>query len=148
MEANHAKYHLSYMERHGLVSSRDEDGYWRFYPRKEGPLGPQESVSAQEKEVLALMRQPVPLHVALILLDKGAATHGEIEREVHVGRTTLHYHVQKLVRAGVLQGHKEGRERHYTLTDPDRLRGLLLRYRPPDALVQGFLKAWEAVSLP
>jgi predicted transcriptional regulator len=148
LEANHAKYHLAYMEKHGLVSSRDEDGYWRFFPRAEGPLGPQESVSAQDKQALALLRQPVPLHVVLILLEHGAATHGDIERQVKVGRTTLHYHVQKLLRAGILVGQKEGRERRYSLAEPDRLRALLLRYRPPDALVQGFLEAWEAVSLP
>jgi predicted transcriptional regulator len=147
LEANHAKYHLAYMEKHGLVSSRDEDGYWRFFPKTEGPIGLQESISAQDKELLALLRQPVPLHVTLILLDKGEASHGEIERQVRVGRTTLHYHVKKLERAGVVIGLKEGRERRYTLADPGHVREVLLRYKPPDALVQGFLEAWDTIAL-
>src|SRR5687768_1803215 len=104
LEANHAKYHLAYMEKHGLLSSRDEDGYWRFFPRQEGPIGMQESISAHEKELLALMRQPIPLHVVLILLEGGVASHTEIEKQVRVGRTTLHYHMRKLETAGVVEG--------------------------------------------
>ena len=33
METNHAKYHLRYLEKHGLLSSRREEGYWRFFGR-------------------------------------------------------------------------------------------------------------------
>jgi predicted transcriptional regulator len=147
MDPNHAKYHLQALERHGLVSSREQGAYQVFFPRAEGPLGPQETVGRDEKEALALLRQPVPLHAVLLLLDRGACAHAELEAEVPVKRTTLHYHMAKLERAGLVQSWREGKERRYRLAEADRMLALLVRYRPPDRLVAGFLEAWEALGL-
>lgn len=148
LETNHAKYHLAYLERHGLVSSREEGSYQVFFPRREGPLGQQESVDAADKAVLALLRQPVPLHAVLVLLARdGGCSHAELVAELPVGRSTVHYHLGKLERAGVVSSRRDGKERVYTLADGDRLLGLLVRYRPPDSLVAGFLEAWETLEL-
>ncbi|MFA5945006.1 MAG: hypothetical protein WC876_11145 [Candidatus Thermoplasmatota archaeon] len=145
---NHAKYHVLYLERHGLVSASEEGGLLRCFPRIEGRLGPQEAIQAQDKTILAVLRQAVPLHATLLLLDRGEATHGDLDAVIPVSRTTLHYHMGKLEAARIVEGRREGRTRVYRLREPDRVLGLLLRYRPPDALVQGFLEAWEAVVVP
>lgn len=147
LETNHAKYHLAYLERHGLVSSRMEGATQVFFPRREGPLGPQEAIAADDKAVLALLRQPVPLHAVLVLLDRGECSHADLDAAVPVSRTTLHYHMGKLERAGVVASHKEGKQRRYRLADEGRILGLLVRYRPPDQLVAGFLEAWEALEI-
>ena len=147
LETNHAKYHLGALERHGLVSSRMEGGLQVFFPRREGPAGAQESIDAGDKTVLALLRQPVPLHAVLVLLDRGECSHADLDASIPVSRTTLHYHMAKLVRAGAVESRKEGKERLYRLRDGDRLLGLLVRYRPPDSLVAGFLEAWEALGI-
>ena len=148
LETNHAKYHLDQLARHGLVSALGEAGRVRFYPRRPGPLGAQEALSAADKRVLAILRQPVPLQAVVLLADRGTMTHAELEAEVPVRRSTLHYHMAKLVRAGIVQRGEKGRERTYDLADPDRTMDLLMQYRPPDALVKGFLQAWEALRLP
>ena len=147
LSTNHAKYHLAYLERHGLVSSRMEGRQQVFFPRREGPAGVQETVAADDKAVLALLRQPVPLHAVLVLLDRGEASHGELDAAIAVSRTTLHYHMGKLERAGVVASRKDGKERRYRLADEDRILGLLMRYRPPDQLVAGFLEAWESLGI-
>lgn len=147
LEVNHAKYHVAYLERHGLVSSREEGGRQLVFPRKEGPLGPQEAVGADDKAVLALLRQPVPLHAVLVLLDRGECGHADLDAAIPVSRTTLHYHMAKLEKAGLVASWRAGKERRYRLADQDRVLGLLLRYRPPDSLVAGFLEAWEALEL-
>ena len=147
LSTNHAKYHLAYLEKHGLVSSRMEGAQQVFFPRQEGSLGPRESVAADDKAVLALLRQPVPLNAVLVLLDRGEASHAELDEAVAVSRTTLHYHMGKLERAGVVESWKDGRERRYRLADGDRVLGLLVRYRPPDQLVAGFLEAWEVLGI-
>lgn len=148
MDANHAKYHLGYLEKHGLVSSKEEGGYTLFFPRREGPLGAQEAVDAGDKAVLALLRQPVPLHAVLVLLDRsGDVAHADLDAALDVSRTTIHYHMAKLEKAGVVASRREGRERVYRLVDHDRILALLLRYRPPDSLVAGFLEAWDALDL-
>lgn len=147
LDTNHAKYHLQRLERSGVVSSRAVDGRQAFFPRREGPVGTQEAIGAGDQRVLALLRQPVPLHAVLLLLDRGACTHADLDAAVPVARTTLHYHMGKLEKAGVVASHKEGKERVYELAEPERLEALLLRYRPPDQLVAGFLEAWEALEL-
>ena len=147
LDPNHAKYHLQSLEKHGLVSSREQGAYQVFFPRAEGPLGPQETVGRDEKESLALLRQPVPLHTVLLLLDAEACTHAELEERLPVKRTTLHYHMGKLERAGLVESWREGKERKYRLREGDRVLALLVRYRPPDRLVAGFLEAWEALGL-
>ena len=147
LDTNHAKYHLERLERHGLVSRREEGGYSTWFPRKEGPVGPQEAVGADDKRVLALLRQPVPLHAVLVLLDRGESSHAELDAAIPVSRTTLHYHMGKLEAAGVVASWRDGRERRYRLADEDGLMALLVRYRPPDQLVAGFLEAWEALEL-
>lgn len=147
IDPNHAKYHLQALERAGLVSSKREEGYWRFFPRESGPVGPADTVGAKDKGVLSLLRRPVPLHVTLLLLDRGEATLTDLVNDVRVSISTLHYHLTKMEGAGMLQSEKLGRERRYRLSDRDRMVDQLIRYRPPDSLVQGFLEAWEQLEL-
>ncbi|MBI2077262.1 MAG: helix-turn-helix domain-containing protein [Euryarchaeota archaeon] len=147
LDPNHAKYHLTYLEKHGLVSSKKEEGYWRFFPREAGSVGLRDVVSVDKKRVLSFLRRPVPLHTVLILLDRGRATQGELAAVVGVAQATLHYHLGKMEASGLVVSRREGRERVYELPKPDEILELLVRYRPPDALVQGFLDAWEQLEL-
>lgn len=147
MDTNHAKYHLEYLEARGILTSQRDANYVRWYAKREGALGPQEALSPREKEILAQLRRPVPLHVALLLLERETATHAEMLPLVGVAHGTLHYHLGNMERTGVVRSTKEGRERRYELVERDALMALLLQYKPPDALVSGFLSAWEDVSL-
>lgn len=147
LDPNHAKYHLQYLEKHGMLSSRKEEGYWRFFPRAEGSVGLRETLVPHEKRILSLLRRPVPLRATLVLLERGEASHSEVEESVGVSRSTLHYHLRKLEEAEVVLSEKAGRERLYRLRDPEALLAMLLQFRPPDALVRGFLEAWEELEV-
>ena len=147
LHPNHVKYHLQYLQKHELVSSRKEDGYWRFFPREEGSVGLRETVGADKKHILALLRQPVPLHTVLVLMERTQCSQGELAQAVGVAQATLHYHLGKMERQGLVQSWKDGRERFYRLQDENIVADLLLRFRPPDALVQGFLDAWESLRI-
>jgi predicted transcriptional regulator len=147
LDPNHAKYHLQYLEKHDLVSSRRQDGYWTFWPRHDEGGATQEAVDRRDKDILAFLRRPVPLHIVLLLLDRPDLNQVDMLEHVGVGQSTLHYHLKKLEAAGVLVSQRPGRERVYQLLEPERLLGLLMRFRPPDSLVQGFLEAWEQLEL-
>lgn len=147
LEMNHAKYHLLYMQRHGLVSSRRDEGYWRFFPREESRMGWHDEVSPQAKGALALLRRPVPLHVTLLLLEKGEMNQTQILERVGVAASTLHYHLAHMERAALLVSERRGRERMCRLVDAELVAALLMRYRPPPALVADFLDAWDALGL-
>jgi predicted transcriptional regulator len=147
VDPNHAGYHLRALERSGLVSSREEDGYRRYWPREEGSIGLREAVDANDKRVLALLRRPLPLHLTLVLLDRGPLSASRLADETGTARTTLNHHLARLESQGVLERRPQGRENHWAVVDAERIEGLLMRYRPPDELVQGFLEAWESLEL-
>ncbi len=147
INVNHAKHHLRYLEKHDMVSSQRESGYWRFYARREGPLGLQESVGPQEKTVLSLLRRPLPLHITLLLLNHDEMNHAELREKTGAAHGTVHYHLKKLEKDGVITSHKQGRERLYRLSDKQQTLRLLIEHKPPDSLVAGFLEAWEALEL-
>lgn len=147
LDPNHAKYHLQYLEKHGMVSSRKEDRYWRFYPRVETETGQRDVLGRHEKAVLALLRRPMPLHVTLLLLDRGEMSHGDILEDLDVSHSTLSYHLKKMEGQGLVEARSAGRQRFFRLRDAEQVFLLLMQYRPPDALVQGFLEAWEALEL-
>lgn len=142
LEPNHAKYHLQYMERHGLVSSQQEEGYWRFWPLE---TKGSKTVDRRDKRILALLRREVPLHVTLVLLDRGEASLGDLGEAVGVSLSTLHYHLGKMADADLVDSRRDGRRRLFRVVDAERVRSLLVRYQPPDRLVSGFLDAWESL---
>lgn len=144
---NHAKYHLRRLEKQDLVSSLKDDGYWRFFPRTNGSVGVREVVDRRDKELLALLRRPKPLHIALHLLHAEEDTHSQIAEAVEIAGATAHYHLKKLVKAGVLKQRKEGRCVYYSLTEPRKVQRLIAAYEPPDPLVDGFLEAWEGLEI-
>jgi predicted transcriptional regulator len=148
LDPNHAKYHLAYLERHGWVSSRREDGYWRFWPRTEGSVGWREQVPLEDKEPLCLLRRPAPLHAVLCLLERGTMPHAQLRQAVGVASSTLHYHMRQLEAQGLVASRRDGRERHYRLVDPERVRDLLRRYRPPRPLMARCGSAWLQAGLP
>jgi predicted transcriptional regulator len=148
METNHAKYHLEVLERHELVASEKEEGYWRFFPREESELGPKEVLSPEEKEIVSLLRKEVPLHTTLVLLDEGQAQAGELAEAVGVAASTMSYHTSQMQEVGLVEADKQGRSRIYRVRDPERVAELLIRFEPPDELVQGFLDAWDELEFP
>lgn len=148
VDTNHAKYHLRVLEDNGLVSSRRDDGYWRFYPRVDADVGQREVLQPRDKEYLSLLRRKVPLRVTLVLLDREEANATILQDELDIAASTVHYHTSKMEDAGLLESSKEGRQRIYSLTEPERVQRLLRDHRPPDRLVEGFLEGWEEFEFP
>jgi predicted transcriptional regulator len=125
MQANHAKYHLRRLERCGLVSSRRSRGFITYFPTVEREVGLLDGIAPRDKAALALLRRPVPLRIARFLIDHLEANHAQLLRETGVARATLHYHVQRMEEAEVIESQKRGRERWYWIPDPDHVASLL-----------------------
>lgn len=138
------------LERHGLVASEkgEGEGYWRFFPREESELGPRDVLSADDKQLLSLLRKEVPLHVTLVLLDEQEASAGDLAEAVEVAPSTMSYHASQMQEAGLVEAEKDGRTRIYRLAEPNHVAQLLIRFEPPDELVQGFLDAWDQLEFP
>lgn len=147
IDKTHARYHLDRLHEHDLVSVIREGQYVRYFPRQETPLGARDDVPRDEKRVLALLRQAPALRIVLLLLEHRELTFTAASEHLHLPRATLHYQVARLEKAELVESVREGRERTIRLRDEAHIRDLLRRHRPPDALVQGFLDAWEGLEL-
>lgn len=132
-----AQYHLRKLVDEGFVAIHDQGGYARHYPTDKGKSA---SVTREDLPIVGLLREEVPLHVVLVLLDKGPMTHTELVGELGVAKSTVSYHLAKLAESGVVERAPEGRLR---LADRERTYRLLLAYRPTPSLIDRFGQLWE-----
>lgn len=131
------EYHLGLLERAGLVEVQRDDRYARAYAQQTS--GP----NAEERGILALLRERLPLQVTLHLLDRDEPVkHGEIAQTLALGKSKLSFHLRKLEAAGVVQRTPEGA---FTLVAPRRIERLLWTYKPTPDLREEFAKAWLAL---
>src|SRR5438093_10673733 len=80
-----AAYPLRFLEKHELITSSMDGEYKRFYPRSTpGQAEVRAALTEAEKQILAFLRQPVPLRVIDFLMEREAATHKEILEQVPV----------------------------------------------------------------
>src|SRR5207247_8299260 len=71
-----ADYHLRFLERHELVTSSMDGEYKRFYPRSTPGLADvPAALSEADLQILAYLRQPVPLRVIAFLIVHHEAKH-------------------------------------------------------------------------
>lgn len=141
MDVRTADYHLRQLAKHGLVIGIEEGGYRRFFPRSADAQ--REVVDARDKHFLGLLRKRVPLYVALVLLTRDVATHGELAKDADVSPSTLSYHLVRLEGEGLLA--REGAK--YVLREPERVARLLYAFRPTQDLIDRFLDLWEDFTL-
>ncbi|MEM3852273.1 MAG: ArsR family transcriptional regulator [Methanomassiliicoccales archaeon] len=135
-------YHLSFLERHGLVTGIMDAQFKRYYPRD--PLGAKsktDTLSSEQKRIVALLRQRIPLQIVLYLLNKGNARHKEMVPLMGISPSTLTHHLNKLLRRNVIE--KVGDE-GFRLVDAAGIARLLMTYSPPPGtLSESFAKLWD-----
>ena len=131
------EYHLYQLERSGLVVVRDDGRYKAFFP-KGGDL------DRRDKDVLYYIRQEVPRKICMELLMAPGMGHGELTSKLPVSASTCSFHLKKLVGAGLVHEERVGRGKRFHVADPDRVAGMLVRYRRSflDDLVDRFARTW------
>lgn len=140
------RYHLGVLEREGVLSSLEVGRYLRYYPRERGEHLRREALSADEKRILAMLRQRVPLAVAIEILVRGPTTHAPLAAAIGVSPSTLTHHLQKMAASGVVVLQREGRETRISLAAPDRVRALVARYAPKPDLADALVDLFEDVG--
>jgi predicted transcriptional regulator len=131
------QYHLDVLEKEGLIISREEMGYKRYYPRAmENP---------EEKKYLPYLRQPIARKLIICLIENGAMTIESIERETGLKRTTLSYHIKKLVKNNILEKIENGNYIFYRVREEENIAKTIIKYRGSfqDILVDSFIEFWE-----
>ena len=139
------EYHLNALEKHGLVTSVSEGGYKRFFPSTTaaGAGSPQDG---RERRLLGVLRQRIPLKVALILLETSRATLKEISDRLVLSPSLASYHLKKLLAAEIVTNQPVGDSRGYSLFDANRVAQLLVANAPPPDLLEEFAEMWEGFA--
>lgn len=125
-------YHLGRLERTGLLGSRRDGTFKRYFATR--------FVDRHEKEVYAALRHVVPRRMAIALLSHAPRSQRELTEEVHVAPSTLSFHARRLVASGFLVKGPRGLE----LADPRRTLAALVESRDSfaDPAVDRFVSDW------
>ncbi len=115
-----ALYHLDRLEAEGLLSVRRDGRYKRYFPSQ--------GLGRKEKDLLSAYRHDVPRRIAHALLGSPAMTQRELCAALSVSRSTLSFHVNDLIRRGVLRRELGHRENRYALEDPTLTQQILDRF--------------------
>jgi predicted transcriptional regulator len=127
------EYHLEQLRAANLVSVVQE-GNKRFFPTR---------MDAQDKRRMAFLRQRIPRHILIWLIEHGESPKVEILAGLDLAPSTANYHLQHLVDAGLLTVARDGRDALYKLLDPEAVTRLAVAYRSSimdrmiDRLVEG-----------
>lgn len=138
---SHAEHHVRHLLRAGLITAQEDGHYVRYYVSTTIEGG----IPAQDKKILALLRQRRPLEiVSHLVMDAQQAQ--DLAAAMNLSVATLGYHLKKLERAGLISRWREGPQNWIGLADRDNTLATLLAYEPPRDLVAGFEDLWDDVG--
>jgi len=134
-----AEYHLAALEKLRLVTSCEDPPYRRYFP----PDDPKRPLTAKDKEWLGLLRQSVPLGIALHLLEHELAQHKDLLFVTHVAKGTMSYHLRAMEKTGLIKRVPPDTGRAIRLAERDHVLALLRAYPPTPDLASEYLALWE-----
>ena len=141
-----AEYHLNYLQKHELVMSIEEGGYRRYYPHYDiGDTSEKPQLSSEDKRIVGLMRGPIPFQIVLFLMGEQGRTHKEISDGLKISRSTLTYHLKKLIQLGVVQKKARGPSRGFFIQHPRKMRQLMIQYKPTPDVLETYGDMWMNV---
>lgn len=141
LSPSHAEHHLRHLVRAGLVTAQPDGRYVRYFVATTIEGG----VPAEDKRVLALLRQRRPLEIVARLV-QGPQQAQDLASDIGLGVATLGYHVKKLEAAGLVKKRRDGAQNWLALANRDDVLATLLAYEPPRDLVAGFEDLWDDVG--
>ncbi len=132
-------YHLHYMEKRGLLVSKKDGRYTRYFAAKK--------VGMEDKKIISLLRQQTPRQIVLYLLEYPGAIHKDICSAVGKSPSTVSFHLKKLVTAGIVEATSLGRKTAYQVVDEERVVNALITYQDTfvDSAVDSFVDTWMSL---
>ncbi len=131
------KYHLNFLTRHGLIISKKDNNNLRYFPSDFRP---------ENIKPLSLLRQKALRKIILFLMMNESANHEEIARFIHLSPSTVSWHLNKLIKEGIITSEKSGRKNKYKISiDKEEIVKLLIVYKESffDSLVSKVVEMWE-----
>lgn len=133
-------YHLDYMERRGVLRVED-DGYRKRY-------FPSDRFHIRDRRTIAVLRQPAPRRIVMHILINGPSSFNQLLAVMDCAKSTLSYHLGRMLRREILRVEKRERESWYDIKDANATADLLIALRESlecDA-VDRFVEIWEELG--
>lgn len=116
------RHHLERMQRDGLVFSRQDRHFKRFFSN--GKLPPN-----MQTEIFDALRQDGPRTIVLHLLNSPGSTHGSMVDALGIPASTLSTYLSMLLRKKVVRRDRRERRSLYFIRDEEGVAKVLMVYR-------------------
>lgn len=121
MSTGMLSYHLGYLEKRGLLKAEQQSHRKRYFIARNFGDG--------QRHILAVLRERVPRRIVLDILVRGERSFAELHAAMGVSKSTLSYHLKKLMQRGVLIRTRRGRESVFGIRDLEEVSRLLVQNR-------------------
>jgi len=134
------KYHLDYLEKNNLISSKRYNGNLRYYIK--------EKIGMKYRDIINILRQDTTRKIIICLLDNTCCTREELSNELKISPQTISFHLNNLLELGMIREPKiceegvdlqrdglildrkpKGSEKLYILTKPGDIFISFINYR-------------------
>jgi len=132
-------YHTRYLVSKKLIIYDKEKGFKRYYVA--GKTG------IKEKRFFGVLRQEIPLKITLFLLEYPYSQHKEILSNFNISASTLTYHINKLVKNGIICLQETDEKKGYVIVNEKEVIDFLRRYKPSEILKR-FKDTWDNFHIP
>ena len=133
------QYHLNKMEKNQeIIIMRKKYFTSYFLPSMKDPL---------DQKTMVLLRQNIPRKLIILLLEKSERPGFELTKSLKISKSTLSSYAKRLIELGILNIKAEGREKNYSVNDPQRVVKLLREYKKSfgDEVVDRFVEVWVRI---
>lgn len=135
------QYHLDYLVKKHLIRIEKRGKFTRYYSVRGPQLG-------EAELTMSLLRQESLRKIIIFLLTKRRANNTRIAEALALSPSTVSWHLDKLVNAGIIEKKRKGRKIFYKLINPEQAAMLLQAFRKSflDELVDNFVEVWEQMG--
>lgn len=132
------QYHLHYLEKKNLIFSIKDENYVRYFIRDR-------ILEVNERELLSILRRTACRHILMNLLQYGSMNNKDLSVAINLSPSTVSWHLNKLLKAKVIEKERTGRISNFKIVDPELIAGLLIRYKKSflDSLLDNFIEMWD-----
>ena len=121
------QYHVSVLEKNGLIRSLRDGRYKCFFATKqtqEGDIAPDDrdpEMESMREKIITSLRRKTPQVLISHLIDSKVASHQTLSSIASVSPQAITFHTQRLQGFGILESSKEGRQKFYRLSDSAKI---------------------------
>lgn len=132
------QYHLHYLEKRNLIMQMRDEQFVRYFVKDK-------ELDDNGRMVMSFLRKKACRHILVTLMEEPGMNNKDISLAIGLSPSTVSWHLNKLVAAGVVKRTVNGRESNFLVVDPENVTELIISYKGSffDKLLDNFIEMWE-----